>query len=91
MNYSKYATIHASHIPDICYADGVCHPRVFFIGSEFLPVVESVRTSSHSIDTFVCVGDNVQADMINYQTVCTYDDNTAAIVAVDDEHDLAMM
>ncbi|MBW2370890.1 MAG: acyl--CoA ligase, partial [Deltaproteobacteria bacterium] len=77
--------------PDICYADGVCHPRVFFIGSEFLPVVEPIKNSLNGIDTFICMGDEVPTDMIDYQTVCTYDDNTDATIDVADAHDLAMM
>jgi len=29
--------------PDILYAADVCSPKVFFLGSEFLPVVQPVQ------------------------------------------------
>ncbi|MCF8062228.1 MAG: acyl--CoA ligase [Deltaproteobacteria bacterium] len=76
---------------DILYAAGVCDPKVFFVGSEFLPVVQPVQNDLTTVEKYICVGPEVPDDMIDFKTVDAYDDESEALVDVDDHHDLAMM
>lgn len=76
---------------DILYAADVCDPKVFILGSEFLPVVQPVQKDLDTVEKYICVGDNVPDDMIDYKTIAAYDDISEALVDVDDHHDLAMM
>jgi acyl-CoA synthetase (AMP-forming)/AMP-acid ligase II len=77
--------------PDILYAAGVCDPKVFILGSEFLPVVQPVQNDLTTVEKYICVGDEVPEDMIDFKVVDAYDDESEALVSVDDHHDLAMM
>ncbi len=76
---------------DILYAAEVCDPRVFFLGSEFLPVVQPIQGDLKTVEQYICVGQQVPDDMIDFKAVDEYDDESEAIVEVDDHHDLAMM
>ena len=76
---------------DILYAARICNPRAFIIGSEFLPVVQPVQKNLKTVETYICVGQSVPDDMIDYQTLAASSDISEAIVDVDDQHDLAMM
>lgn len=76
---------------DILYAAGVCDPKVFFLGSEFLPVVQPVQNDLTTVEKYICVGPEVPDDMIDFKVVDAYDDESEALVDVDDHHDLAMM
>ena len=76
---------------DILYAAEVCDPKVFIIGSEFLPVVQSVQKDLPTVKKYICVGAEVPDDMIDYKTIEAYEDISEAMVDVDDQHDLAMM
>jgi acyl-CoA synthetase (AMP-forming)/AMP-acid ligase II len=77
--------------PDILYAADVCDPKVFILGSEFLPVVQPVQKELRTVKHYICVGDTVPDDMVDYKTISVYDDISEALVDVDDDHDLAMM
>jgi acyl-CoA synthetase (AMP-forming)/AMP-acid ligase II len=77
--------------PDILYAADVCNPKVFLLGSEFVPVVQPVQKDLKTVKKYICVGDTVPKDMIDFKTVAAYKDTQEAIVDVDDQHDLAMM
>ena len=76
---------------DVLYAAGVCHPKVFIFGSEFLKVVQPVQSKMKTIQQYICIGDTVPEDMTGYATIEAYDDLSDAMVDVDDQHDLAMM
>jgi acyl-CoA synthetase (AMP-forming)/AMP-acid ligase II len=76
---------------DILYAARICSPRAFIIGSEFLPVVQPVQKNLKTVEKYICVGESVPDDMIDYQTLAASSDISEAIVDVDDHHDLAMM
>ena len=76
---------------DILFAADVCDPTVFILGSEFLPVVQPIQGELSSVKNYICVGDEVPEDMIDYNTVAAYDDASEAIVDVDDQHAIAMM
>ncbi len=76
---------------DIQYAAEVCHPKVFIMGSEFLPVVQPLQKRLTMVQAYIGVGAQVPGDMINYTTLTAYPNTSEAIVEVDDQHDLAMM
>ncbi len=76
---------------DIKYAANVSSPKAFFLGSEFLPVVEPVREELTTIKNFICVGDTIGEGMIDYRELAAYDDLSEALVDVDSDADLAMM
>jgi len=77
--------------PDILYAAEICSPKVFIIGSEFLPVVQPVQKDLTTVEKYICVGEQVPDDMIDYKTIAASDDVSEAMVDVDDQHYLAMM
>lgn len=76
---------------DILYAANVCNPKVFILGSEFLPVVQPVQETLTTLEHYICVGDSVPSDMIDYRTIAAYEDTTEALTPVEPEHALAMM
>ena len=77
--------------PDILYAANVCEPKFFMLGSEFVPVVQSVQLYLKTVKKYICIGDSVPNDMTDYKTIAAYKDTQEAIVDVEDQHDLAMM
>ena len=77
--------------PDILYAAKICSPKVFIIGSEFLSVVQPVQKDLNTVEKYICVGEKVPGDMIDYKTIAASDDVSEALVDVDDQHYLAMM
>jgi acyl-CoA synthetase (AMP-forming)/AMP-acid ligase II len=76
---------------DILYAANISQPKAFILGSEFLSVVQPVQKDLKTVDKYVCVGESVPDDMIDYQTLAASSDISEAIVDVADHHDLAMM
>ena len=77
--------------PDILYAANISNPKAFILGSEFLSVVQPIQKNLKTVDKYICVGESVPDDMIDYQTLAAGSDISEAIVDVDDHHDLAMM
>jgi acyl-CoA synthetase (AMP-forming)/AMP-acid ligase II len=77
--------------PDILYAANVCNPKLFFLGAEFLPVVQPIQNELVTVEKCICVGGQTPSDMIDYDVVSKYGDTAEAIVEVDEHHDLAMM
>ena len=77
--------------PDILYAAKICNPKVFIIGSEFLDVVQPVQKDLATVEKYICVGEQVPGDMIDYRTIAAYEDISEALIDVDDQHNLAMM
>ena len=77
--------------PDILYAANISNPKAFILGSEFLSVVQPVQKNLKTVDKYICVGESVPDDMIDYQTLAAGSDISEAIVDVEDHHDLAMM
>ncbi len=76
---------------DVLYAAEVCKPQVFLLGSEFLKVVQPIQQKLKTVQTYICVGDTVPDDMIDYKKVDGYDDSSDAMVNVADAHNLTMM
>jgi acyl-CoA synthetase (AMP-forming)/AMP-acid ligase II len=76
---------------DIKFAAEVCDPTVFILGSEFLDVVQPIQKELGTVKKYICMGDTVPDDMIDYKTIEAYDDTAEALVDVDQHHNLAMM
>jgi acyl-CoA synthetase (AMP-forming)/AMP-acid ligase II len=76
---------------DILYAAKICSPKAFIIGSEFLPVVQPVQKDLKTVRQYICVGESVPDDMIDYRTLAASSDTSEAIIDVAGHHDLAMM
>jgi acyl-CoA synthetase (AMP-forming)/AMP-acid ligase II len=76
---------------DIQYAAEVCRPKVFIVGSEFLPVVQPLQKRLSMVQAYICMGAQVPEGMIHYTTLAAYPNISEAIVEVDDQHDLALM
>ena len=76
---------------DILYAAKICKPKAFIIGSEFLTVVQPVQKDLKTVRQYICVGESVPDDMIDYRTLAASSDISEAIIDVADHHDLAMM
>ncbi len=76
---------------DILYAAKICNPKAFIIGSEFLPVVQPVQKDLKTLKQYICVGESVPDDMIDYRTLTASRDTSEAIIDVAGDHDLAMM
>jgi acyl-CoA synthetase (AMP-forming)/AMP-acid ligase II len=76
---------------DIQYAAEVCGPKVFIIGSEFLPVVQPLQKRLTTVQAYICMGAHVPGDMIDYATLAVHPNTSEAIVEVDDQHEVAMM
>jgi acyl-CoA synthetase (AMP-forming)/AMP-acid ligase II/acyl carrier protein len=76
---------------DVLHAAGICNPRAFILGSEFLPVVRPIRKQLNMVDAYICVGEAISDDMIDYRRITAKGDIAEAIVEVDDQHDLAIM
>ncbi|HDZ24485.1 MAG TPA: long-chain fatty acid--CoA ligase [Desulfobacteraceae bacterium] len=76
---------------DLRHVAGVCDPKAFILGAEFLPVVQPVQKEFLSIEHYICVGQDVPGDMISYEKLAAYGDTSEALVDLDDLHDLAMM
>ena len=77
--------------PDVLYAAEVCQPKVFILGSEFLKVVQPIQKELKTIRSYICVGDDVPADMIDFKSLHACDDVSDALVEVKPDHALAMM
>jgi fatty-acyl-CoA synthase len=76
---------------DVLFAAEVSNPKVFIIGSEFLKVVQPIQPKLKSVQNYICIGDTVPDDMIDYAKIEASDDFSDAMVDVPDHHDLAMM
>ncbi|MBN2808172.1 MAG: AMP-binding protein [Deltaproteobacteria bacterium] len=76
---------------DIKFAAEVAQPKAFILGSEFLSVVEPVRSELQTVKSFICVGDKIGEGMLDYRELAAYADTTEAIVEVESAAALAMM
>ena len=77
--------------PDILYAAQVCKPKAMILGAEFVKVVQPIQKDLKTIQSYICIGDNVPDDMDDFQIIRKYEDISEAIVEVCGHHDLAMM
>lgn len=77
--------------PDVLYAAEVCNPGVFIFDSEFLGVVQPIQKELATIKHFICIGENVPREYIDFKTIQGYADISDAMVEVDIDHSLAMM
>jgi acyl-CoA synthetase (AMP-forming)/AMP-acid ligase II len=59
---------------DILYAANICRPKAFLLGSEFLAVVQPIQKELKTVKTYICVGEEVPEDMVDYKTMAAYED-----------------
>ncbi|MBU3954192.1 MAG: acyl--CoA ligase, partial [Proteobacteria bacterium] len=76
---------------DILFAAGVCNPDVFIFGAEFIGVVQPIKEKLTTVQHFICVGEGVPGDVIDFSVIQAYADTSDALVEVDRDHSLAMM
>ncbi len=76
---------------DVLSAAEISQPKVFFLGSEFLPLVESIQKELNSIEHFICVGENSPEGMIDYRSIQASDDTQEALIDLEGGHHLALM
>ena len=76
---------------DILYAAKICRPKAFLLGSEFLSVVQPIQKDLKTVEKYVCLGEEVPQDMVDYKLLAAYPNSSEALVDLDDQHDLAMM
>ncbi len=76
---------------DVLYAAEVCNPDVFILGSEFLSVVQPIQDKLSTIKHYICLGENVPDDHIDFKVIGDYSDTSDSLIEVDRDHSLAMM
>lgn len=76
---------------DINYASNAVHPKVFVTGDGFLPKVEPIRQKMESIESYICIGENVPADMVSYREVLAESSPEDILVEVDDDDPAELM
>ncbi|RLB93439.1 MAG: AMP-binding protein [Deltaproteobacteria bacterium] len=76
---------------DILYAAGVCSPDVFIFDAEFLGVIQPIQEKLTTIKHYICIGEMVPDDHIDFSAIRDFADTSDALVEVDRDHALAMM
>jgi len=76
---------------DIKYAADASSPKVFILGEGFLEKVEPIRKEMETVTSYICIGDNVPADMIPYSEVLSSSSSEDVLVEVDDEDPAELM
>jgi len=76
---------------DIKYAADACEPVVFILGEGFLPKVQPIQSEMKSIRNYICIGDNVPADMISYKEIMEKGSPEDILVEVDDDDPAELM
>lgn len=67
---------------DIKYAAEASNPKVFILGEGFLPKVEPIREEMKTINSYICIGENVPDGMIPYTEVVRSADADDLLVEV---------
>jgi len=76
---------------DIKYAADASSPKVFILGEGFLEKVEPIRQEMKTVNSYICIGENVPADMIPYSEVLSKSSSEDVLVEVDDEDSAELM
>ncbi len=76
---------------DIKYAVDACEPVAFILGEGFIPKVQPIQKEMGSIKSYICIGDNVSADMISYKEISNSSDIEDVLVEVDDDDPAELM
>lgn len=77
---------------DIKYAADACQPKVLIMGEGFLAKVQPIQKEMGSIQSYICIGDDVPADMISYDEIISGSDQTEDIlVEVDGDEPAELM
>ena len=76
---------------DIKYAADACKPVALIMGDGFLPKVQPIQKEIECIKEYICVGNNVTADMISYEEIIKSADSEDILVEVDDDDPAELM
>ncbi len=76
---------------DIKYAADASNPKAFILGDGFLDKVGPIREEMKTIQSYICIGNNVPEDMIDYADVMSYSDASNILVEVDEEDPAELM
>jgi acyl-CoA synthetase (AMP-forming)/AMP-acid ligase II len=76
---------------DIKYAAEACEPVAFILGEGFIPKVQPIQKEMGSIKSYICIGDNVPADMISYDEISKSSDIEDILVEVDNDDPAELM
>ena len=68
---------------DIKYAAEASKPKAFILGEGFLEKVNPVRGDMETIESYICIGENVPSDMISYTEVLEKGESDDLLVEVD--------
>ncbi len=70
---------------DIKYAADVTKCKAFILGDGFLPKVQPIQQEIEYTKSYICVGENVPADMKSYQEIMETGDPADVLVETDDD------
>ncbi len=75
---------------DIKYVTDAFNPKVLIMGEGFMPKVQPIQKEMPSIQSYICIGSNVPADMISYEEIISggNTDDLLVEVASDDPAEL---
>ncbi|MEW5921121.1 MAG: class I adenylate-forming enzyme family protein [Bacillota bacterium] len=76
---------------DIKYAADACNPKVMILGDGFLPKVQPIQEEMASIRSYICIGENVPAEMISYKDVLNNSSDADILVDVDGDDPAELM
>ncbi len=76
---------------DIKYAADASNPKAFILGDGFLDKVNPIREEMKTISTYICIGANVPADMLDYSDVLNDSGTEDVLVEVDGEDPAELM
>ncbi len=76
---------------DIKYSADACNPKAMIVGEGFLPKVQPVQQEMSSIKSYICIGENVPADMVSYQDVINNSPDADILIEMDGDDPAELM
>lgn len=76
---------------DIKYVYDSFTPKVLIVGDGFMPKVQPIQKEMPDIQSYICVGPNVPADMISYEDIVSNGDTEDLLVEVADDDPAELM
>lgn len=76
---------------DIKFAADACNPKAMILSDGFLSKVQPIQQEMSSISSYICIGENVPADMISYKDVVAQSPDTDILVETDGDEPAELM
>ena len=76
---------------DIKYAADACNPKLLIMGEGFLPKIEPIREEMKTVESYICIGDNIPDGMIDYKDVLKNSSTDDVLVAVEGDDPAELM